>query len=324
MRAIIPVAGFGSRLRPHTYSLPKVLLTVAGKPILAYILDELKSQNIDSVTIITGYKGEMIKDFVTSEYDFDAAFVKQEQLLGLGHAIHTASPTFKGEDLMIILGDTIFDADLSLAFKDGKSSIGVKYVEDPRRFGVVITDEFGNIKGMVEKPQEPVSHLAIVGIYYIKNSNLLSESLQELISKNIKTKNEYQLTDALQIMLEKGETFTTFPVEGWHDCGKKDTLLATNRFLLEKFRNKYEIKNSVVIEPSFIGENVKIENCVIGPYASIASDSKVTHSIIQDSILSKGASVSNISIDKSIIGNNTIVDGKFTELNLGSNSELSL
>lgn len=324
MRAVIPVAGFGSRLRPHTHSLPKVLLNVAGKPILAYILDELKNQNIDKVTIITGYKGEMIQDFVTESYDFDATFVEQTELLGLGHAIHTAAPTFEGEDIMIILGDTIFDADLKLSYIDGKSSIGVKYVEDPRRFGVVLTDDFGNIKGMVEKPQEPISHLAIIGIYYIKNSELLKDSLQELIDKNIKTKNEYQLTDALQIMLEKGEIFTTFPVEGWHDCGKKETLLATNRFLLEKFRNKYEIENTVVIDPSFIGENVEIENSVIGPYASIAANSVVKNSIIHDSIISNGASVKNISIDKSIIGNNTLVEGKSTELNLGSNSELSL
>jgi glucose-1-phosphate thymidylyltransferase len=324
MRAIIPVAGFGSRLRPHTHSLPKVLLNVAGKPILAYILDELKKQNINDVTIITGYKGQMIEDFVRKEYDFNVEFVEQTELLGLGHAIYMAEPTFGDDELMIILGDTIFDANLSLASADGKSSIGVKYVEDPRRFGVVLTDDFGNIKGMVEKPQEPISHLAIVGIYYIKNGKLLGESLKEIIDKDIKTKNEYQLTDALQLMLEKGEIFTTFPVEGWHDCGKKETLLATNRFLLEKFRSKYELKDSVVIEPSFIGKNVTIENCVIGPYASLADNSIVKDSIIKDSILSNGASVSNLSIDKSIIGNNTLVEGKSTELNLGSNSELSL
>lgn len=324
MRAVIPVAGFGSRLRPHTYALPKVLLNVAGKPILAYILDELKEQNIDKVTIITGYKGNMIEDFVKSNYDFDSTFVEQEKLLGLGHAIYTASESFTDEDLMIILGDTIFDADLKLAWQDGLSSIGVKYVEDPRRFGVVLTDQNGNIKGFVEKPKEPISHLAIVGLYYIKNGLILKESLKELIANKIKTKNEYQLTDALQIMLDKGESFTTFPVEGWHDCGKKETLLSTNRFLLEKYNKDYKIKNSVIINPSFIGDGALIENSVIGPYASVAADCKVSHSIIRDSILSENASVSNISMDKSIVGNNAMVEGKYTELNLGSNSELSL
>lgn len=324
MRAVIPVAGFGSRLRPHTHSLPKVLLNVAGKPILAHILDELIKQKIDKLTVITGYKGDMIEEYVTENYSFDAEFVEQKELLGLGHAIWTAAPTFGDEELMIILGDTIFDADLSLANKDGVSSLGVKQVADPRRFGVVVEDSDGNIQRLVEKPQEPVSNLAIVGIYYIQNGQLLGKCLQELIDKNIKTKNEYQLTDALQLMIDKGEKFKTFPVEGWHDCGKKNTMLDTNKFLLERYNNEYQLESSVVINPSFIGENVQIENSVIGPYASIADGSKIENSIIKNSIISENVSVSKISLENSIVGNNTIVEGKHVEINLGSNSEISL
>jgi glucose-1-phosphate thymidylyltransferase len=324
MRAVIPVAGFGSRLRPHTHSLPKVLLNVAGKPILAHILDELVLQKIDKVTIITGYKGDLIENYVNDNYSFDATFVEQKELLGLGHAIWTATPTFEDEPLMIILGDTIFDADLSLASKKGLSSIGVKYVDDPRRFGVVINDENGNIKKLVEKPKEPISNLAIVGIYYINNGLKLKSSLDKIINENIKTNNEFQLTDALQIMLEEGEEFVTFPVDGWHDCGKKETMLSTNQFLLEKYNNKYQLDTCVVINPSYISNGAKVSNCVIGPYASIADGCIVNNSIIRDSILSENANVNNISLDKSIIGNNAIVEGKSTELNLGSNSEITL
>jgi glucose-1-phosphate thymidylyltransferase len=324
MRAVIPVAGFGSRLRPHTHSLPKVLLNVAGRPILAHILDELINQKIDKVTIITGYKGDMIKNYVTSHYDFDAEFVVQDELLGLGHAIWTAAPTFSDEEVMIVLGDTIFDADLSKAYRNNQSSIGVKYVDDPRRFGVVTLDKENNVTKFIEKPKTLVSNLAIVGIYYIKNGLLLADSLNELIKNNIKTRDEYQLTDALELMLQKGEKFQTFEVDGWHDCGKKETMLATNQFLLEKYNKSYKLESSIVISPSFIGDNVEISNSVIGPYASVANGSKISNSIIKDSIISENASVSNISIDKSIIGNNSIVDGKLMELNLGSNSELSI
>ncbi len=324
MRAVIPVAGFGSRLRPHTHSLPKVLLNVAGKPIIAHILDELVNQNIDKVTIITGYKGDLIQEYVTKNYSFDATFVEQKELLGLGHAIWTAAPTFENEPLMIILGDTIFDADLSLASKKGVSSIGVKYVDDPRRFGVVLNDDNGNIKKLIEKPKEPVSNLAIVGIYYITDGIKLKNALSYLIEKNIKTNYEFQLTDALQIMLEQGEEFVTFPVEGWHDCGKKETLLSTNQFLLEKYNNLYNLENCIVINPSYISKEAKVNNCIIGPYASIADGSEINNSIIRDSIVSDNASVNNILLSQSIIGNNAVVEGKSTELNLGSNSEITL
>lgn len=324
MRAVIPVAGFGSRLRPHTHSLPKVLLNVAGKPILAHILDELVKQDISKLTIITGYKGDMIEEYVNNNYEFDSIFVEQKELLGLGHAIWTAAPSFEDEPLIIILGDTIFDANLSLAKAQGISSIGVKEVEDPRRFGVVLLNEDGNINKFIEKPQEPISNLAIVGIYYIENGLKLQSALNMLIEKNIRTNNEYQLTDALQLMLESGEKFATFPVNGWFDCGKKETMLSTNQFLLEKYNNKYKLENTVVIDPCYIAESAKITNSVIGPYASIADGAIVTNSIIENTIVSENANVSQISLAKSIIGDNAIVDGKAIELNVGSNSEITI
>jgi len=324
MRAIIPVAGVGSRLRPHTYTLPKVLLNVAGKPILAHILDALLERNITKATIITGYMGDLVEEYVSKNYDMEVEFVQQNELKGLGHAIWCAKNTFGNDDLMIILGDTIFDVDLKLAYESGISSLGVKPVEDPRRFGVVLQNPDGTIKRLVEKPEKPVSHLAIVGIYYITNSDLLISCLEELIEKKIKTKNEYQLTDALQLMIEKGEKFITFPVEGWYDCGKRETMLATNRFLLAKKPTNSKFVDSIVINPSYVAPDAVIERSVIGPYATVASGAKVKDSIIRDSIISDGACVDSCLLQESIIGNNADLKGNFYHLNVGSSSEISL
>jgi glucose-1-phosphate thymidylyltransferase len=333
MRAVIPVAGFGSRLRPHTHSLPKVLLHVAGKPIIAHILDELKLQNINKITIIYGYKGDMIRDYIDKTYDFDVEYVEQKELLGLGHAIWCAKDTFNGEDLLMILGDTIFDADLSKAWEQGKSSIGVKEIEDPRRFGVVVETENGLIDYMVEKPQEFVSNKAIVGIYYIKNSNLLGEQLQKLIDEEIKTRGEYQLTDSLQMMLESGEQMVAFPVSGWLDCGKKETMLQTNRFLLKKNDNKYEgsdprLDNSKIIYPCFIGEDVKIVNSTIGPNVSLANGVELFNCNIKNSIIAKDSKLINIKIEDSLVGERCEIEAKYEtelrDLNIGSDSEINL
>jgi glucose-1-phosphate thymidylyltransferase len=323
MRAIIPVAGIGTRLRPHTFTTPKVLLNVADKPILAHLLDSLMKIGVNKSTIITGYMGDSIIDFVTKSYpDMEVNFIHQEETLGLGHAIWTAKDTFQDEPLIIILGDTIFDVDLNFIFNAKESSIGVKFVEDPRRFGVVILNEDNKIEKLIEKPQEPISNLAIVGLYFIKNSKLLEESLSEIIEKNIRTKNEYQLTDALQIMLDKGEVFTTFPVEGWYDCGKSETLLATNQFLLNKITTESNIEGSVIIPPSYISHDARIINSVIGPYASIANEAVVENSIIKNSIINNGAQVLNSLLDESIIGNNALVNGIFQKLNVGDSSSV--
>lgn len=323
MRAIIPVAGVGTRLRPHTYTLPKVLLNVAGKPILGHILDEIIKQGIDKATIVTGYMGKLVQKFVNERYDIDFTFVPQKESLGLGHAIWTARETFSDEPIMIILGDTIFDVDLADAFKSGYSSLGVKEVEDPRRFGVVEMGTDGFIKNLVEKPQNFVSNMAIVGLYYIKNPQLLKTCLEELINKDIKTKAEYQLTDALKLMLEKGEKFTTFHCEGWYDCGKPETLLDTNRYLLEKSQIECFPEKTVMIPPVYIAPNATVERCVIGPYATVADGAIVKDSIVRNTIVSDGATVESCLLEESIIGNNAIVRGNFYNLNVGNSSEIN-
>jgi len=323
MRAVIPVAGVGSRLRPHTYTTPKVLLNVAGKPILAHILDALLEQNITKATIITGYMGNLVEEFATSKYpDINFDFVVQQKMLGLGHAIWTGRETFGSDPLMIILGDTVFDVDLGKAVDSEYNSLGVKYVEDPSRFGVALLDDDGKITKLVEKPSTLISNLALVGIYYIKDSDKLTKALNKLIDEDIKTRGEYQLTDALQLMIDAGSAFNTFNVAGWYDCGKRETLLSTNRFLLDKKSSPRSFSDSIIIEPCFIADDAIIERSIIGPYASIGAGANVQDSIVRDSIISYGAIVHSSLLNKSIIGNDAAVIGKFQKLNVGNSSQI--
>jgi glucose-1-phosphate thymidylyltransferase len=323
MRAVIPVAGIGTRLKPHTFSTPKVLLNVGGKPILGHILEKLLEEGINHSTFIIGYLGDMIEEYVKNEYpQMESKFIVQETMEGLGHAIYTAIPTFSaGEEIFIILGDTVFDVDLKQVLKKKVSALGVKEVEDPRRFGVAVMNN-GYIEKLVEKPQTPVSNLALVGLYYMSNSDSLMSALNELVEKDIRTKGELQLTDALQIMIARGEKITTFPVEGWYDCGKPETLLSTNQHLLQQksFSRNYE--NVVIVPPVFIAEDAEIKNCVIGPFASIAKGCKIEESIIKNSIIGAEAKVSKALLDNSIIGNKAIINGTYKRLNSGDNSEI--
>jgi glucose-1-phosphate thymidylyltransferase len=322
MRAIIPVAGIGSRLKPHTFSTPKVLLNVGGKPIIAHILDKLLEEGINKATFVIGYLGDVIKDYVEKTYPtMKSSFIEQKSMEGLGHAIYTAIPTFDDEEIFIILGDTIFDVDLKGVFKNKISSLGVKEVEDPRRFGVAVLKD-GYVEKLVEKPQTPVSNLALVGLYYVSHKKALIDSLNELVEKDIRTKGELQLTDALQIMIDKGEKVTTFPVEGWYDCGKPETLLSTNRFLLNRRSYSRKLDKVVINEPVFIADDAEISNSVIGPYTTIASGCKIKECIIRNSIVDSDARVEKALLDNSIIGRNVLVRGTYKRLNSGDSSEI--
>ncbi|MDP3580558.1 MAG: sugar phosphate nucleotidyltransferase [Ignavibacteria bacterium] len=322
MRAVIPAAGFGTRLKPHTFSLPKVLLNVGGKPILGHIIDKLLSEQITKATFVVGYLGEKIVEYVKDEYpEIEASFVTQEIALGLGHAIQMAVPTFDHDEIFIILGDTIFDVDLHSVFEKKVSSLGVKTVDDPSRFGVAVCENDRIVK-LIEKPQEPISKLALVGLYYIRNSKLLVESLNELFDKEIKTRGEYQLTDALQLMIEKGEQFSTFQVDGWYDCGKSETLLSTNKYILQTKGTNRNVKGSTIIDPVFISDSAIVVDSVIGPFATISENCVVKESIIKNSILSPSSQVEKTMLDNSIIGMNAVVKGNFKKLNAGDSSEI--
>ncbi|MBI3005223.1 MAG: NTP transferase domain-containing protein [Ignavibacteriales bacterium] len=321
MRAIIPVAGVGSRLRPHTYTVPKVLLNVGGKPIIGHILDKVIENGFTEATIIVGYLGEMIKDYVLGNYKIKVDFVEQEERLGLGHAIYLSRHTFSRTPILIILGDTIFDVDLKAMIALDSSVLGVKQVDDPRRFGVAETTN-GYISRVVEKPENPTSNLAIIGLYYIKQPDLLVQSLREIIKSNIRTRGEFQLTDALQMMIERGEKFKTFDIQGWYDCGKPETLLSTNRHLLDS-NPLMPTSNDVLVKPPvFVSPEAVVKNSVIGPYTTIAAGAHVENSVIRNSIVSEGAKVADALLEDSIVGSNATVRGSYKRINIGDSSEL--
>jgi glucose-1-phosphate thymidylyltransferase len=325
MKAIIPVAGIGTRLRPHTHTIPKALVQVAGKPILGHILDELTPLGVREAVLVTGYMGERVKDYVENAYPgLDVCYVHQEERLGLGHAIHLTRECIDEGPVLIVLGDTIVTADFSALIGGDLTLIGVKEVEDPQRFGIVEI-EGGAVKSLVEKPDVPPSNLAIVGLYYIVNAPLLFECLRKVVEQDIRTKGEYQLTDALILMLERGEEMGAFPVEGWHDCGLPETLLETNRFLLERSGgNGKGIEGSIIVPPVSIDPTAVIERSVVGPHVSVAAGSRICDSVVKDSIINANAWVEKSLLAQSLIGEGAVVRGNYRKLNVGDSSEIEI
>jgi len=321
MRAIIPVAGFGSRLRPHTYTLPKVLLNVAGKPILGHIMDKIIRDGFTEATLIVGYLGEQVADYVRSHYDIKVDIVEQEERKGLAHAIHIARHTMGTGPVLIILGDTIFDVDLKPVLAGKHSAIGVKVVEDPRRFGIAEISD-GMVTKLVEKPERPTSNHAIVGLYWITRPADLLAAIDVIMRKDLKTKGEFQLTDALEEMRRSGGKISTFTVDGWYDCGKPETLLATNRHLLDAVPSDVRLPGVVVIPPVFIAPGAKISNSVVGPYATIAEGVQISDSIVRNSIVGEEAKVAMTLLENSIVGGNAAVTGSFKRINIGDSSEI--
>ncbi|MBV5329304.1 MAG: NTP transferase domain-containing protein [Chlorobium sp.] len=324
MKAIIPVAGVGTRLRPHTYSHPKVLLNVAGKPIIGHIMDKLIDAGIDEAIVIVGYLGSMVEDWLRKHYTIKFTFVDQTEMLGLAHAVWMCKDHVdKTDPLLIILGDTVFDVDLSPVLQSPCSTLGVKEVEDPRRFGVAVMEE-NRIQKLVEKPDTPVSNLAIVGLYFLYKAQPLFECIDHLISNEIKTKGEYQLTDALQLMIERGEPFTTFPVEGWYDCGKPETLLSTNEILLQKTVSGKTFPGCIINEPVFIADSATLENAIIGPNTSVAEHAVISDAVVKNSIIGSEAQVTGVMLTQSIVGNNASINGFFHKINIGDYSEIMI
>jgi len=322
MRAIIPVAGVGSRLRPHTYAIPKVLLNVAGKPILGHIMDKIVGEGILEGTIVVGLMGDKVTEYLSGAYpDFRADYVEQEERLGLGHAIHLSRDTIGTGPVLIILGDTIFDVDLTPVLKGTTSAIGVKAVDDPRRFGVAETAG-GRITRLVEKPEKPATNLAVVGLYYIRNPQLLCDCLDDLVAADRRTKGEYQLTDALQMMIERGEKMVPFMVEGWYDCGSPETLLSTNRALLEKHSTVRAIPGVVINEPAYIAPTAVLSNCIIGPSTSVGDGAEISDAVIKNSIISEHAKVHGALLENSIVGNGSVLSGSYRRINVGGASEI--
>jgi glucose-1-phosphate thymidylyltransferase len=325
MKVIIPVAGRGTRLRPHTHTKPKPLVTVAGKSVLGHVLDTLGNLQPDEIIFIVGYLGEQIEEYVNENYHFSARYVEQKELKGQAHAIGLTKEYVDGP-VLIVFVDTIADANLDM-FADlgADGAIYVKEVADPRRFGVVTLDEKGYITRFVEKPDTPVSNLAVVGIYYLKDSQLLFECIDELIERDIQTKGEYYIADALQLMVDKGSRLVAPTVEVWEDCGTPEAVLQTNRYLLKNGRaddTQFESENSVTIPPVYVHPTARVRNSVIGPYVSVAAGCRIEGSILRDSIIDEGSIIVDTMLDQSLIGKDALVKGQYRRLNVGDTASV--
>ena len=328
MKAIIPVAGIGTRLRPHTHTQPKALIPIAGKPILGHITEYLHKHGINEFIFIIGYLGDKIEQYILKQFpDIQAKFVIQTSGKGVGHAIWLAKEHVQPNDeILIVFGDTIVDLNADVVLKSDGSMLGVKKVEDPRLFGVAEINKEGIITKMVEKPTIPKSNMALVGVYKIKESALLFEALENNIAKKLTTHGEYTLTDALMGMVEQGVQFKTFDVDNWFDCGKKEILIDTNALLLKRLNDDtttYQFENTIIIPPVFIGEGCKISNSIVGPNVSIGENAILNYATVKDSIIGPYAQIEYAILHRSLIGNDALLKGMIQSLNIGDSTEIN-
>ena len=330
MKIIVPMAGMGKRMRPHTLTVPKPLIPVAGKPIVQHLMEDIITvcpEKVDEIAFVVGRFGKETEDTlikIAQSLGAKGSIYYQDQPLGTAHAILCAKPALTGK-VVVAFADTLFRTDANIdANSDG--TIWVKQIEDPRQFGVVKVDANGVITDFVEKPQQFVSDLAIIGIYYFKDGENLSSELQYLIDNNVLDKGEYQLTNAMENMKTKGKKLVPGKVTEWLDCGNKDATVYTNKRMLEiKFPQNQIAKtvkntNSVIIAPCLIGENVELNNCVVGPHVSIGNNTKVTASVVSNSIIQQGITITNALIENSMVGSFVVYKGKADDLSMGDYS----
>jgi glucose-1-phosphate thymidylyltransferase len=310
MKVILPVAGKGTRLLPITKHVPKPLVRVAGRPVLDYVLDALAGLEIEELLFITGHLKGQIEQHVRRTYEVPSRFVEQKVQDGTAGAINLARPYVDGP-VLIVFVDTLFDADLSLANRtDADGVIWAKEVEDYQRFGVVVTDEHGYMRRIVEKPAEPVSNLANIGLYFIRDWEALFEGVTATLA-GPQHKGEWFLTDAFQHMIDHGRRLLTAEVTGWYDCGKVETVLATNLHLLEHGRRRHPPARAgvEVIEPVYVADGVALESCTIGPNAAIDQGAVVRRSTVRDAVIGRKAVVEDSSVRHSMIGDEAVVRG---------------
>ncbi|MBO9631986.1 MAG: NTP transferase domain-containing protein [Chitinophagaceae bacterium] len=329
MKAIIPVAGAGTKLRPHTYTQPKALIPLAGKTILSIIVDQLRNAGINEYIFIIGYLGQKIQDYVKDNYpDITAHFVHQTERHGIGHAIQLTKEIVGEDEIFVVLGDTICEYDVKAVLEMEYSALGVKRVDDPRDFGVAEIGEDGYITRVVEKPQIPKSNMALVGIYRIKETAFLFQCLESNVRNQVMSRGEYSITDALECMIRHGAKFQPFKVQNWFDCGKKDTLLESNATMLKKFGSMisqdHNFENTIIVPPVSIAKGCDIRNSIIGPNVSIGEKTVVNYSIVKNSIIGSFADLYDIVLSESLIGSDTEVKGESRSLNIGDNTEIDL
>jgi glucose-1-phosphate thymidylyltransferase len=330
VKVVMPLAGKGTRLRPHTHLTPKPLLKVGDKPVLSYILDDLRDLGVHEAVCITGHLKERVEAFMAREYpDFQAVYVEQVEQRGTADAIALAEPHVR-EELLIIFVDTLFDADLSLVKRLPEGVAGViwaKEVEDYQRFGVIVTDDDGYMQRIVEKPSEPVSRFANIGLYYIRDWQLLFEGIRHVMASAPGPSGEFYLTDAFQYMVDHGARILTVPIEGWYDAGKPETLLETNAHVLSTTRGRRPdpVPDGVtVIDPVHVADGVTLEDCEIGPNVTLSAGVTVRGSRLRDSIVDENAIVENCVLHDSLIGREVRLRGVHGQVDAGDHTQVTV
>ena len=335
MKIIVPMAGMGKRMRPHTLTVPKPLVPIAGKPIVQRLVEDIAKvcgQPVEEVAFIIGRFGKEVEAKlleIAKSVGAKGTIYYQDEPLGTAHAILCAEPSLGGK-MVVAFADTLFKADFSLA-DTHDNTIWVQKVEDPRPFGVVSLDSNGAITGFVEKPEEFVSDLAIIGIYYFLDGDNLKKELRYLLDNDIKDKGEYQLTNALENMRAKGMVFKPGEVAEWLDCGNKNSTVDTNTRYLGFIAHEEglvsksaKITNSVVVAPSYIADGVVLENSVVGPFASIGRNTKISGSVISEAIVQENTSISGAVIKNSMVGNHVVLTNREKDLSIGDYNQIIL
>ena len=328
MKIVIPTAGFGTRLRPHTWSKPKPLVTVAGKPVLGHVLDMFGSlPTLDEVVIIVGYLGDQIERYVDSAYPaLKTRYIEQEEMLGQSHAIWLAREGLEGPMLMVFV-DTLIETDLTgLPSETAEAVAWVKEVPDPRRFGVAEAGPDGWVSRLVEKPEDTSNNLALVGFYYFAEARDLIKAIEQQMDQKTQLGGEFYLADAINIMLDDGLRMRVQPVDVWQDCGKPGPLLDTNRYLLEHGRDNSadarKREQVVIVPPVYIDPSSDIKESVIGPNVSIGPGCVIEQSLIRDTIVDAESHIVDSVLSTSVIGREARVIGRFRSLNVGDSSEV--
>ena len=325
MKVIVPLAGKGTRLLPLTNRVPKPLVRVAGRPVMDYVMDAVRGLDVEELIVITGHLKEVVQRYIVEHYPVKARFVEQKTLDGTAGAINLARP-YVDQPVLIIFVDTLFEADLSIVrTADADGIIWVKEVEDYKRFGVVVSDNAGNMTKIVEKPSTPISKRANIGLQYIENWALLFEGIDHVMRQPA-NKGEYYLTDAFQYMVDKGAKLKVVDVEGWYDAGKLDTLLETNRIMLEKRkmarRPKSLSTDATIVEPVYIEDGVTIRRSTVGPNVSVSAGTSIEDSTVRDAIIGERSRIVSSELHDSLIGDEVTIEGFKGETSLGDHSEV--
>jgi glucose-1-phosphate thymidylyltransferase len=333
MKIIVPMAGMGKRMRPHTLTVPKPLVPIAGKPIVQRLVEDIAKvcgEKVEEVAFIIGDFGKEVEkklQDIAQSVGAKCSIYYQTQPLGTAHAVYCAEPSLQG-NLVVAFADTLFKADFKMD-TNNDGVIWVQKVEDPKPFGVVKISDSGHITDFVEKPETFVSDLAIIGIYYFKDGSYLANEIKYLLDNDIKDKGEFQITNALENMKNKGTKFVPGQISEWLDCGNKNSTVDTNKSYLGYLQgtklvaDSVKMENSVVIQPSFIGENVVLHNSVVGPYVSLGNGTKVTNSVVNKSIVQENSSIKNAVISNSMLGNNATYEGHVRDLSIGDYNVIS-